>query len=106
SGSVDGCCFDDGPGHRLQARQEENEVVADLLPGGSEDDEEQRLVAVVAVVPWNADGVQAPAETADRRVEYEQPQNRGDRRSNSIRPDQQGPVGGGAADYMVRHDCQ
>src|SRR5262249_10368436 len=101
AGAVDRGGFDQRFGNRLQPRQAEQEVVADLFPDGRDHHHDQRVGAVQKRIPRNAETLEPMRDDAERRVEQEQPENRGHRRRDRVRPDQQRLVDGGAADHAV-----
>jgi hypothetical protein len=72
--AVDGGGLDQRLGDRLQAGQEEQEIVTQLVPHRGEHDQQQSLVAVDHVVELDADAREQPGDDADRRVEQEAPQ--------------------------------
>ena len=106
SGAIDRRGFDQRFGYSLQASQEEQKVVADLLPYRSHHDQRHCVVSVQQVVPLVPDQAQCIRNDADRRCEHEEPQDAGHRRRDGIRPDQQGLVDGCAVHYAIREDCQ
>ena len=106
AGPVDGCRFDQRTRNRLQSGEKEQEVVADLLPRGGQDDQDHGVGAVEVVVPVVADRLQAVGEDPDGRIEHEEPEHTGHRRSDGIGPDDQRPVGGRPLDDPVGHGRQ
>ena len=91
-------------GIALQAGEEEQEVVRDLLPDRGHDDQQHRLVAVEQVVPVDAALAQRVRDDADARREHEEPQHAGDRGRDGVGPDQQRLVDERALDDAVGED--
>ena len=90
AGAVDGGRLDQRLRDRLQAGQEEQEVVGDLLPDRGHHDQRHRVVGVEQVVPVDARSCAARSATTPMRGrEHEQPQHAGHRRRHRVRPDQQ-----------------
>ncbi|MNL53627.1 hypothetical protein D3C87_1768900 [compost metagenome] len=58
---------------RLQAGDEEKEIVADLFPGRRNDDQHHGLIAVQKRIPGKAVPPQDIGKCAHRRVEHEEP---------------------------------
>ena len=85
----------------MQAGEEENEIVADLLPGGGQDDHRHRLGIVQLVVPQNADGFQPVRHQADLRMQQQHPQHGGNGGGDGVGPDEQGAVDRPTADFPV-----
>ena len=112
AGAVDGRRFDERLRDRLQAGQEEQEVVGDVLPDRRHDDQRHGVVAVEDVVPLEAQFDEHVADHAVGRGEHHQPQHAGDHRRHRVGPDQQGLVDAGAAHHAVgqhgqqQRDCQ
>ncbi len=55
AGAVEGGGFEQGFRDRLQSGEKEQKIVADLLPGGGEDHQQQGLAAVEQKIPVDAD---------------------------------------------------
>ena len=89
---------------RLEAGDEEQEIVADLLPGGGADDQRHGLVAVEQRIPGDAELAQRPGEGAEGGVEQEQPEHAGDGGGDGVGPDQQGAIEALAADDLLGLD--
>ena len=106
AGAVDRGGLQHGLGDRLQPGQEEDEVVADLFPRRADDHQEHGLAGIVDVVELIAEPAEPERDDAELGREQEQPQHAGDRRRHGVGPDQQGLVGGGAADHLVGLDRQ
>ncbi len=104
TGAVDRGRLDQRFRDRLQAGQEEQEVVADLLPHGGDHDQDQRLPRIEQVIPVVAQRAQQVGYHAKRRIEQEQPEHGGDRRRDGVGPDQQRLVHLGAANDAVGED--
>ena len=102
-GAVDRRRLDQRFRDRLQAGEEEQEVVADLLPHRGHDHQQHRLVAVEDPVPVDRPALQHVGHDADRGREQERPQHAGDRRRHRVGPDQQRLVGERAAHDAVGH---
>ena len=75
--AVDGGGLDQRLRDRLQAGQEEQEVVGDLLPDRGHHDQRHRVVGIEQVVPVDADLAQRVGHDAERRREHEHPQHGG-----------------------------
>jgi hypothetical protein len=74
-------------------------VVADLLPGGGNDDQGHGLIAVQKRIPGKAIAPQQIGERAHGRIEHEEPEHAGDGRRDGIRPDQQRAI-----EALTAHD--
>ena len=85
----------------LQPGQEEDEIVADLLPGAGDHDHEERLAAVDIIVPADTVRVQPAPQQPHLRIEYEQPQHRRNDGRDGIGPDQQRAIDGAPAYLAV-----
>src|SRR3546814_7476738 len=68
----------------LQPGDEEEEVVADLLPGGGQDHQRHRLAAVEQRVPADAEVPQKVGQRPHRRIEEEQPQHRSEEHTSEL----------------------
>ncbi len=101
--AVDGRGLDQRAGDGLEPGEEEQEVVADLLPRGGDDDEDHRVVAVEVVVPVVAERLQEVGEDPDGWVEHEEPQHASHRRGDGVGPDDQRAVRRRSLDDAVRH---
>ena len=88
-------------GNRLQPGQEEEEVVADLLPHRGDHHHDQGVGAVQQRVPGHAEAFQPVRDDPERGIEQEEPKHRGDGRRHRVGPDQQRLVDVGAADHAV-----
>ena len=86
---------------RLQAGQEEQEVVGDLLPHRGHHHQGHGVVAVEQRIPVNAHRAQRPRQRAERGMEHEDPEHAGDRGRHRIGPDQQRLVGAGGLQVLV-----
>ncbi len=102
-GAVDGRRLDQRLRDRLQAGEEEQEVVGDLLPHRGDHHQQHRLVALEDPVPVDAPALEHVGDDADRGREHERPQHAGDRRRHGVGPDQQRLVGHRAAQHAVGH---
>ncbi|OIQ69391.1 hypothetical protein GALL_490080 [mine drainage metagenome] len=99
--AVDGCRLAQAGGDGLQARDEEQEVIADLLPRGGNHHQDHRIACFQRMVPVIADHREHIGKQADRRVEHEPPHDPGDGRGDRVGPDQQRGVNRCAADHAV-----
>ena len=100
-GAVDGGGLDHRFRDRLQPGQEEQEIVADLLPGGGQHHQRHGVVAVEQRVPVDAERAQAARHQAERGLEHEEPQHAGNGGRHRVGPDQQRLVDAGALDALV-----
>ena len=102
--AINGGGFDQRFRDRLQAGDEEQEIVADLLPCCRGNDKHHRLIAVEQRVPIISGRANEIGERSHRRIEQEEPEHARDGRCNRIGPDHQRTVDAFAADDLVGHD--
>jgi len=101
--AIDGRGFEQCFWDRLQPGEEEQKIIADLLPGGGKDHQQQGLPAVQDIVPVDAGAAQTDSNDADARVEEEEPKHTGNRGGDRIGKQQHRLIKSAAADDFVGH---
>jgi len=102
-GAVDRGGLDHAFRNGLQAGEEEQEIVADLVPDRDDDDEDHRVRPVQHRIPVDAVALQRARDHAETGLEHEDEEHAGNRRRHRIGNDEERAVDLDAGDAAVRH---